>query len=59
MRTRCSISSSRSDAISRSTGTPPTWQVLRTGTMSSPWPPSTMAETLSTERFNSWAIKVR
>ena len=41
------------------TGTPPTWQVLRTGTMASPWPPSTMAVTLSTDRFNSWAMNVR
>ena len=36
---------------------PAIWQELRTGTMSSPWPPSTMALTFSTDTLAASATK--
>ena len=59
LRTRASICSRQFAGISFSTGTPPTKQVLRTGTMSSPWPPNTIAATLFTETLSSLAINDR
>src|SRR5580704_9523487 len=53
------MASSVAWSISSVSGMPETLLSRTSGTMVSPWPPSTTAVTFSTETFNSAAIKVR
>ena len=57
LRVRASIFARVSASRNFATGMPAIWQELRTGTMSSPWPPSTMALTLSTDTLAASATK--
>ena len=59
LRVRSMIASTRSGGSSSVIGIPATVEYRGSGTISSPWPPSTKACVFSTLTFNSMAMKAR